>query len=97
MPKHQISYAHLEGKEKQEKAITDIREYFGNNTAFDSVVAKIKTIEPSKKATKSLVFQFDMFSGISGYPVVALLSDTWGVSEDQIYTWLEKEEDKDGN
>ena len=89
--KRQISYENFCGKGKQEKAINDIREYFNNDKVFDSVVRQIKSIKPSKETTDGLVFLFEIFSGVYGYPVVALLADTWQISEETIYEWLEEE------
>ena len=90
--KNTISYENLSGKEKQEKAINDIKGYFCNEKAFDSIVGELKTIQPNKRSFNNLLIPFGMFSGISGYPVIALLSDTWKVPEETLYSWIEEEE-----
>lgn len=63
----EISYAHLEGEAKELKAISDIREYLGDEK-FVTVQEILLNNLPEEESFR---FQLAVFVGIDGYPATA--------------------------
>lgn len=64
---HTCNYSHLTGKEKQDKAIEDVKWYVG-----DEMFEKFIKVCKDAKTLEELEFACEFALGISGYPVTAM-------------------------
>ena len=86
---HEINYSKLTGAEKREKALKDLADWFNKPETMEQLKNEIAQMEPCSYAAKSLRWQFAMFAGVQGYPVVALLGATWNLTDEQVYELLD--------
>lgn len=68
-----VSYAGMEPKERDEKAVADVKDYLGAET-FDRLVRVLSITEPPK--FKSFEFEL-MIVGIEGVPARAFYNHIW--------------------
>lgn len=71
MTHYTTSYAGMNRKEADEKAIADMRDYLGNDR-FESIVAAIDVAKQSGPIpVHSIRAQLELLAGITGYPLGA--------------------------
>lgn len=73
MTHYDVSYAGLEGDEKQAKALQDIREYMGDDKFVKVCLELRKGGKPEFESFQTAC----SFGGIQGYPVRALYEHLW--------------------
>jgi len=91
---HTINYATLTGAAKREQALTDIRNW-SSCVNWDNVFRDISAMPPTKESAKAIHWQFAMFVGIQGYPIVAMLGHCWNLSDDEVVEMLKREPRED--
>lgn len=87
----EINYSSLTGAEKRKKALADMAGWLGKDKLV-ALKAEIATMPQEYAYLKGLEFQFAMFAGVSGYPVIALLAEAWDKTDEEILQMLDEGE-----
>ena len=91
---HEIDYGNLSANEKRQRALDDLRNW-SSCVEWDNVFRDISALSPTKENARSVEWQFGMFLGVSGYPIVAMLADCWNMSDDEVIEMLKREPQED--
>ena len=84
---YEIDYGNLPANEKRQRALDDLRNW-SSCVEWDNVFRDISEMSPTKENARSVEWQFGMFLGVSGYPIVAMLGDCWNLSDDEVADML---------
>lgn len=91
---HEIDYGNLPANEKRQRALDDLRNW-SSCVEWDNVFRDISALPHDKENARSIEWQFGMFLGVSGYPIVAMLGDCWNLSDDEVADMLIREPQED--
>lgn len=91
---YEIDYGNLPADEKRQRALDDLRNW-SSCVEWDNVFRDISAMPPTKESAKAIHWQFAMFVGIQGYPIVAMLGHCWNLSDDDVADMLTQEPQED--
>ena len=87
----EIDYGNLPANEKRQRALDDLRNW-SSYVNWDNVFKDISEFAPTPANAKRIAFQFNMFLGVSGYPVTAMLAECWNLTDDEVADMLTAED-----
>lgn len=85
---HEIDYGNLPANEKRQRALDDMSSWINNPDKLAQIKQKIAALPHTAESAKSMRFQFAVFAGVQGYPVVALLGESWNMTDDEVILLL---------
>jgi hypothetical protein len=89
MPKT-IDYGVLTGAQKREKALGDLAGWLNCDDNLEQFKREIGEMLPTPENAHTVRMQLAFFAGVSGYPVVALLGESWQLSDESVWALFEE-------
>ena len=79
-----INYSELSGKEKQNKACSDVESFLGNPDVYERLRNDIASSERTWKSFRYIELCMAIFDGIEGYPVIGMVALLWEMTDEEL-------------